>query len=125
MIEYRLRLNLPLETPRIVDIQEHNVGLDVPLASPGFRKEVRAEISQAPSTLTAQLQFRFRRLFETPVPAFANLNMTDAGAGRLNLFRGVIPGPETLLPGERIEYRVRAISTFNGQTRTATTSICW
>ncbi|MFN7934898.1 MAG: SGNH/GDSL hydrolase family protein [Bryobacteraceae bacterium] len=118
-----LDFNLPLESPRIVDIRERNAGLDVPIATPGFRKEVRAEISQVPSTLTATLQFRFRRLVETSVPAFVNLNMTDAGAGRLNLFQGTVPGSETLLPGERIEYRVRATSSFNGQSRTTTTSI--
>ncbi len=118
-----LDFNLPLEAPRVLDIQERNVGVDVPLAVPGVRKEVRAEISQVPSTLTVQLQFRFRRLFETSVPAFANVTMTDAGAGRLNLFRGIIPNSETLLPGERIEYRVRATSSFNGQSRTISTSI--
>ncbi|MBS1824504.1 MAG: SGNH/GDSL hydrolase family protein [Acidobacteria bacterium] len=118
-----LDFNLPLEAPRVVDIRERNVGLDIPIASPGVRKQVQAEINQVPSALTATLQFRFRRLFETSVPAFVNLNMTDAGSGRLNLFQGTIPGSESLLPGERIEYRVRATSTFNGQSRTTTTSI--
>lgn len=118
-----LDFNLPLESPRIIDIQERNQGFeDVPLALPGVRKLVRAEVNQVPSTLTGQLQFRFRRLFETSVPQFTNLTMTDVGAGRLNLFRAVIPNSETLLPGERIEYRVRITSSRNGESRTETSS---
>jgi hypothetical protein len=106
--------NLPLETPRIVDFVEIN--------NPFVNKRVRVEISQTAATLQVQAQFRFRNAIEIGgAPAFTTVNMTDTGAGALNFFDAALPGTEVMLPGQRIEYRIRVTFSRNGVTNNFTT----
>lgn len=116
--------NLPLENPRLIDIYEFNVGPNLPdgadIALPLVGKQIRAEVGQSAGTLTAQLLFRVRNPIEFQTPAFSTAAMTDAGAGQLTMFQVNIPGSASLLPGQRIEYRVRITATRNGATAITT-----
>ena len=80
------------------------------------------EIGQDPGTLTVTLQHRVLTPF-LPAPDFANTNMTDGGAGRLNLFSAQIPGSEGLLPGQTLQYRIVVRATRGAATSTVTTGV--
>jgi hypothetical protein len=106
--------SLPLETPRILDFVEVN--------DPFVNKRVRVEISQTAANLAVQAQFRVRNPIEIGgVPAFTPVNMADIGGGALNFFDAALPGTGVMLPGQRIEYRIRVTFSRNGVTDSFTT----
>jgi lysophospholipase L1-like esterase len=117
--------NLPLESPKIQDIDAVNKNAEWNLvAAPWTTKRVRAEINQVPGSLTVTLQSRIRRPFDGDGPAWTNTSMSDGATGALNRFFADVPGSETVWsPADWIEYRVRVTQTRNGVSRTTTSAI--
>lgn len=119
-----LDLNLPLEDPRIDDIDAVNKdGEWNPLAAPLWTKRVRAEINRLPGSLTVTLLSRIRRPFDGDGPAWTSTSMSDGASGNLNRFFADVPGSANVFsPLDAIEYRVRVTQSRNGSSRTVTSN---
>lgn len=119
-----LDLNLPLEDPRIDDIDAVNKdGEWNQLAAPSWTKRVRAEVNRLPGSLTVTLLSRIRRPFDGDGPAWRSTTMSETAAGALNRFSANVPDSDTVWsPLDAIEYRVRVTQTRNGASRTITSN---
>ena len=116
--------NLPLESPKIQDIDAVNKNAEWNiLAAPLTTKRVRAEINQVPGSLTVTLLSRIRRPFDGDGPNWTSTTMSDGAIGPLNRLFADVPNSDTVWsPLDSIEYRVRVTQTRNGATRTTTSN---